>query len=341
MQLVRNGEFTLWPTATSFSIATGTADTDLFPSWTFNKLHANQPAVVVSQQTFDSGAAIEEGRPHYYLRINPTGAGTATADATYARLTYTFPNPESLTNTQVVVSFWAKASIAREIVVDFHRYLGEEGEIVVDGADEVVHGRQSFQLTADWKRFEFSVRIPDIALYSAIDTATSALQLRFYFQGGADYLGTSQLLWRDSTVDISQVSVTTPVKRNYESFFEYPINVEKDSTFVANPTFTTLTDGVSVTQTCSVNYGSQNASVTLGGNRTLVLNGKVNGMRGVLIVKQPSSGGPRTLTLPAGSIVTNNGSGAVDLTDTANAVDVLRWVYDGTNIIWTADLNAT
>jgi len=52
-----------------------------------------------------------------------------------------------------------------------------------------------------------------------------------------------------------------------------------------------------------------------------------------LIVKQDAVGG-RTIVLPASSIVSNSGGGAVTLTATPNAVDVLTFIYDGTNYLW-------
>lgn len=106
----------------------------------------------------------------------------------------------------------------------------------------------------------------------------------------------------------------------------------------AAPTFTTLTDGATITVTCDATKTSQNATVTLGGNRTLAISGAVNGMTGVLIVKQDGTGA-RTLTLPASSKVVSGGAGAVALTATASAIDIISWVYDGTNYLWTYGKN--
>lgn len=107
---------------------------------------------------------------------------------------------------------------------------------------------------------------------------------------------------------------------------------------VVSPAFTALTDAATVTLTCSATKAVQNATVTLGGNRTLDIVGEANGMTGVLIVKQDATGS-RTLALPAASKVIGGGAGAITLTTTANAIDVLSWVYDGTNFLWTKGLN--
>lgn len=104
------------------------------------------------------------------------------------------------------------------------------------------------------------------------------------------------------------------------------------------PAFTALTDGATVTLTCDATKVSQNATVTLGGNRTLAISGAAAGMTGILKVVQDGTGS-RTLTLPAGSKVFSGGSGAVTLTTTASAIDILTWIYDGTNYFWNKGLN--
>jgi hypothetical protein len=104
------------------------------------------------------------------------------------------------------------------------------------------------------------------------------------------------------------------------------------------PAYATLTDGATITLTCAATKVVQNATVTLGGNRTLAIASAANGMTGVLIVKQDGTGS-RTLTLPAGSKVIAGGAGAVTLSTAANSIDVLAWVYDGTNYLWTIGKN--
>ena len=109
---------------------------------------------------------------------------------------------------------------------------------------------------------------------------------------------------------------------------------------LVNSAFAVLTDGATITQTCDTLKPEQLGTVTLGGNRTLAISGATNGMRGRIIVKQDGTGG-RTLALPAGSKVVNGGLGAVTLTSAPNSVDILSWVYDGTNFWWTYGANFT
>lgn len=104
------------------------------------------------------------------------------------------------------------------------------------------------------------------------------------------------------------------------------------------PAFNVETDGSTITITCSATKAVQNSTVTLGGLRTLAISGAASGMTGVLIVKQDATGS-RGLALPSGSKVVGGGGGAVSLTATANAIDILTWVYDGTNYFWTLGKN--
>lgn len=102
------------------------------------------------------------------------------------------------------------------------------------------------------------------------------------------------------------------------------------------PAVATLTDGSTITITCSAANAVQNDVVTLGGNRTLAISGATSGMTGVLIVKQDATGG-RTLASPSGSIVVPGGGSTLSLTSTASAVDILCWLYDGTSYYWTVN----
>lgn len=106
-----------------------------------------------------------------------------------------------------------------------------------------------------------------------------------------------------------------------------------------SPSFTTLTDGATVTWATS-GAKVNNATVTLAGNRTLSITGAVNGACGVLKVVQDGTGG-RTLALPAGSKIIDGGVSPFVPTSGANKIDILAWIYDGTNYFWTVGYNYT
>lgn len=93
----------------------------------------------------------------------------------------------------------------------------------------------------------------------------------------------------------------------------------------SSPAFDILTDGATITQTCSKYRTVQNAIVTLGGNRTLVISGALSGMRGTILITQDGTGS-RTLTLPSNAKT----AAGFALSTAASSTDRLEWVYDGT-----------
>jgi hypothetical protein len=100
--------------------------------------------------------------------------------------------------------------------------------------------------------------------------------------------------------------------------------------------------GSASTITWNVSGVSANYEVTLTANTTLNISNVRNGDYGTIIVKQDAVGS-RTITF--GTIngvsgvgrhkVSNGGSGTVFLTSNANAVDLLTFAYNGTNLYWT------
>lgn len=98
-----------------------------------------------------------------------------------------------------------------------------------------------------------------------------------------------------------------------------------------------LTDGATITWRVNSNY---NATVTLGGSRTLQIAGAKAGFYGTLKIIQGGSGS-YTLTLPSGSKVANAGAGAITLSTAVGSIDVASFYYDGTNYFWTISLDFT
>lgn len=96
-----------------------------------------------------------------------------------------------------------------------------------------------------------------------------------------------------------------------------------------------LADASTITWNVKENY---NASVTLGGNRTLSVIGMSNGDYGTIKIIQDNVGS-RTITLPSNSIVMGTqGSSTLTLSSTANYIDIATFYYDGINLFWTISL---
>lgn len=114
-------------------------------------------------------------------------------------------------------------------------------------------------------------------------------------------------------------------------------NITDERTFaglVAAPTF--LANGNSGTA-ATVNWSSATTqSFTLTGNCTFTFSNPVLGDKLVLILTQDSTGS-RTVTWP-GSVLWSNDS-APSLTTTAGAVDMVGFIYNGTNYLGFSSLN--
>lgn len=114
------------------------------------------------------------------------------------------------------------------------------------------------------------------------------------------------------------------------------VSAASSPSMITAPTHVTLTDAATVL----FNLGSSASGwgfVTLAGNRTLSVTNQISGAGYILNIKQDGTGS-RTLTLGTGGsggctnwLVAGGGSGAITLTTTAGATDLLGWKYDGTN----------
>ena len=112
----------------------------------------------------------------------------------------------------------------------------------------------------------------------------------------------------------------------------------------ASPTIQTLTGGDGATN-ISWDYSlGYNAKVTFSGYpgvRTLDTPTNVsNGDYRTLIIDNGGFSG-MTLVVSASFKVVNGEAGAISITGTANAIDVISWVYDGTNFLVSFGLNFT
>jgi hypothetical protein len=85
-------------------------------------------------------------------------------------------------------------------------------------------------------------------------------------------------------------------------------------------TVATATDGATVTLNCAASDWHE---LTLGGNRTIALSGDVNGQQIALVLKQPGSGGPYTVTWFSGILWA--GGTPPTLTSTASKRDVVTF----------------
>ena len=114
------------------------------------------------------------------------------------------------------------------------------------------------------------------------------------------------------------------------------------SEIVSQPSGTTklfqiLTDAATITWGWDLGF---NAAVTLTADRTLSITGVTDGDYGTIKMIQDGGGG-HSITLPGNSKVANGGGGSITLTATGGAIDILSFVYDGTDFNWNVSFNYT
>lgn len=89
----------------------------------------------------------------------------------------------------------------------------------------------------------------------------------------------------------------------------------------------------------NIGTGSYNGTITLTGNRALLIFGMADGASGCIIVTQGGAGGWQ-LTPPAGSYMIGGGTG-FGLSSIAGRIDILTFVYIGGSFYWSTGNNYT
>ncbi len=143
----------------------------------------------------------------------------------------------------------------------------------------------------------------------------------------ATAIGNGATVSADNTIQLGNTSVTSV---NTSGAINAPI-------FASTPVV--LTAGATITWTP---LSGLNANVTLNANSTLSFGATPPaGSSGTLIITQPATGGPFSLTLPTVAGKTNKvlgSSSGILLSTTAGAKDILSFFYDGNDFYWNVGL---
>ena len=176
------------------------------------------------------------------------------------------------------------------------------------------------------------------------DTTTGA----FIIGNGFDESNRSNLLHAAGTVvNISGKTITTNLQVTSGASDGYILTSDSNGNGTWEPIVDNFyTEPSNTGFTWDVSGNSTNYSITLTANTTLDLINVRNGDYGTIIVKQDGTGGfGLTLNNVNGSTgshkVVNGGGGLVTLSSGPNNIDILSFVYDGTNMYWNIGLNYT
>jgi len=187
-----NGNFDHWQRGTSLSGAGYLAD-----RWVHTAAGASG-TVTQSRQAFTVGQTDVPNEPTYFYR---TQGSSYTFDA--ANVTQKIEDVRTFAGQTVTLSFWAKASAARDIRPRFLQFF--------DGSASVNTLAPPVSLTTAWQKFTATVSIPSIS--GKTIGANSRLELAFDIKEGA--FGSNL---NNDSIDIAQVqleagSVATPFER--------------------------------------------------------------------------------------------------------------------------------
>ncbi len=156
-------------------------------------------------------------------------------------------------------------------------------------------------------------------IYSKFDNISAASnRLSFQINGGSGFVDVFSISAAAFSGGALGIGVTQPSEKLHL------VGNQKTTGQVYQDKFT-LTDAVTI----ALDWNNSNVQyVVLGGNRTFTFAHPKDGALYTLIIKQDGSGS-RTLTWPA--TIAWGGGSAPTLTITADKVDVIQFVYDGTN----------
>lgn len=192
-----NGNFDIWQRGTS--LASGTGNRYLADRFrTFSDASTNTP----SRQAFAVGQSDVPNNPTYFHRTVVSSVAGANSRV---NLQQAIESVRSLSNKNVVISFWAKADSAKSISTEFIQEFGSGGS---PSTSVTSIGVNKVNLTTSWQKFEISVFIPSISGKTIGTDGNDCLTFQFWFDAGSNFNSRTNSLGQQSgTFDIAQVQI--------------------------------------------------------------------------------------------------------------------------------------
>jgi hypothetical protein len=138
-----------------------------------------------------------------------------------------------------------------------------------------------------------------------------------------------------SDVDDTEIYVTGITAGSVNLYFYFIEGVLSD--YILTNVFQTLVSSTSINM--NVNNG-KNATLVLAHNATLTLSNLSSGDQGSIIITQDGVGN-RTISLSPTPKIKDNGAGTIALSTGSTDVDIIKYIYDGSNLFAKVDLNFT
>lgn len=150
----RNAQFSVWPFGPALNLS-DQMNAQIIDEWFFQKsnTHAND---YVRQGVFPPGQSEVPHNPLYYVEFSCTHVGKGTES--YKRFLQVFRSVYSFANTEISISFYAKASAPFPLEVLLIQDFGTGGSPSADVESLLT----SIELSTVWKRYTVTYTVPNI-----------------------------------------------------------------------------------------------------------------------------------------------------------------------------------
>lgn len=318
-----------WTTATPdasrvselvFSAYTGTTQSEMLRISPSNVLVGTSNALAISGGAMTTAQTFIIGNSASALVLG-NASGTVSINSTASSSTALSIDANSNTGSVTLGNMgYTSTTLAKTSVRMADTYTAASGS----GTHTALALVNSFNLTSSASGIQRGIHInPTItsltaATYRALDIAVNNANSIGIYQSGSStnnyVVGKSR--FGSTSTPIEQVSITGNMSVNGQYY-----SVQYG-----------LTDGATI----ALDWNNGNVQkVTLGGNRTFTFANPKTGGRYLIVLKQDATGS-RTITWPT---IKWQGGSAPTLTTTANKVDLITIIYDGTDYFGTASTN--
>ena len=165
-------------------------------------LDHNGSTATMEQQDFTLGQTDVPNDPRHFCRtIVSSSVGVANYGYIQTRIEYV----ETLSDTEVTYSFWAKADAIKDMTVEFVQHFGTGGS---PSSDVTALGVQKFTLSTTWQKFTHTFTLPNIQGKSLGTSGSDSLRVYFWFDAGSDFNARTDNLGQQSGIfDIANVKL--------------------------------------------------------------------------------------------------------------------------------------
>lgn len=149
-----NGLFAIWQRGTTFTPTADAYGADRW-EWAHNADSGSIANAAYSRQAFTAGQTDVPNNPDYFCRVGGQISGGSGSE--YVIFQHKIENVANLSGQKVTISFYAKASSARNVGVQVVQNFGS------GGSSSVYTSGETKSLTTSWQKFTVTITVPSIS----------------------------------------------------------------------------------------------------------------------------------------------------------------------------------